>query len=404
MDYLSPFLEQMSQGVQVAQRLRQTAQDQQELAEKKRQFDIDNELRQRQQAQQQQQQGLASRLNLARSGATPVNNGTFGGEMETPTAPLPSLGPDNTLTQTALPNATAPTQVPVGPQDNTVAYGGQQYRIPSQQEQDDRSLRKQELAEETKRRVANEDNVPLGDDLAEAAGLPPGTKVPRQQYGSLTRLYGQLHKPTTEKPPKTTVTLTDQDSKLLGMPAGTEVPIDEYRARTTMFSDNARATKADREAQPKPPTRQQYQSIEQRKQDALAKSADEFRKDVDKARLAPGQYDQDALESAKQAHLDRQRAAQSSYEQEVGALTGNDVAHNDWADSQTSGKPSNAPNATVKQGQTQQAAPAAAAKPQASGKPKAASYNDVVDYATKKIIKVVDAVKEFQKFGYTINP
>lgn len=291
MDYLGPYLQSLSEGTQVVQQLRTAALQQQELEERKRQFNIEQGLRQQEFQKNSSRQDLSSRLELASHGAQPIDNGTFGANMSVPQAPMltggapggsmpeggmpafppaPPVGPqDNTIPQppplsggampqfTQQPNATMPTRVPVGPQDNTVSYGGNAYRIPSQQENDAR-----ELSNRMNQARALGTFVPLPQPLADSL-YPNGNGPSEVNSGVLSGLQNTYrdvndrkdasqarldaaNRPPATKAPEDVITLNKGDAALLGIPEGTQMPIKEYDARRGMYAAQSRAQRADR--------------------------------------------------------------------------------------------------------------------------------------------------------------
>jgi len=369
MDYLSPYLESLGQGVQVVQQLRQAAQQQQELAERKRQFDAEMALRQTQNTQGQAHQQLADKLNLLTSGAQPVSQGSLGPET---TQTQPMAGPPVSLVPGGPSYQPATTaRAPVDPGRVVAAPGSsQQYYVPTQQETAERELGDKVKQARAIRAVTEEGYPSVEGDLAEAAGLAPGTKVAPAAYSAIARLSAAMNKPQPEKAPKTTVTLTDKDAKLIGMNAGTEVPIDEYKARTQMVAEDLRAQQqASRDAKSgaaKAPSPTQMRVVRSKFDDTLASSKKQLDKD-----LKDGTLDASGVRDAYTAHVGRMQEAQKAYESELGTL-GLDVGHNDWADREMQRFEEQAAAQQKTQQQQQQAkgkatpaaTPAAAAKPQ----------------------------------------
>jgi hypothetical protein len=192
--YLQPFFDTLSQGVQVAEHLRQAALQQQQLDQARQAQEAAQAQRQQEIEQRNRQLDLSSQLqqaNLIERGARPAQNGRVSMPMSTPTDTggivpgAPAFAPSGA------------TSVPVD-QGRTIAIGGQQYEIPNADELNQRNL-SERLAQ------YNIGKVPLSEEGSKALGgvLPPGTLVDPEHMagaGSMMRAYGALNRPTAERP------------------------------------------------------------------------------------------------------------------------------------------------------------------------------------------------------------
>lgn len=82
----------------------------------------------------------------------------------------------------------------------------------------------------------------------------------------------------------------------------------------------------DAEAKPKPPSGAQLRQVEKTKADRIIKAKQDYRKAL--AEALPGDDTSTATENYREALQD----AQNEYESSLGALTGNAIPHNSWAD------------------------------------------------------------------------
>lgn len=182
--YLQPFFDTLSQGVQVAEHLRQAAQQQQALDEAKRSHMAEEQFQQ----QQLQSQNQGRQISLLESGAHPVDGeGNISGmPMQ---VPQNSIGADGTPTYTM--QQAPPVSVPANP-GRTVGVNGQQYEVPTQQELAQTNLQNQ-LA--LKGGLQDVDRIPISDDTADKLGVPHGTKLSPEHLAGVGALAHWLNPP-----------------------------------------------------------------------------------------------------------------------------------------------------------------------------------------------------------------
>lgn len=244
--YLQPFFDSLSQGVQVANSLRQAAQQQQ-------QFDRDMKLREGQQALNQQQQYY----NAVQSGATPVDkNGNVGSvpaQTATPTFGAPStidtstgapaapqtatpampwasngapsplantgqsyqspwdVAPSQQATYSPAPPPLTPPSLPYASVSNdglaagtvpgqtngiqadparVAQAGGQTVQVPSWADQLKRTSDQWNAQQYPA--AAPDDSVAIGPELEKATGFPAGTTWSKSHMGQLAQLIGKM--------------------------------------------------------------------------------------------------------------------------------------------------------------------------------------------------------------------
>lgn len=308
MDYLSPYLNELGQGVQVVGALRSAADQQQRMAEQKRQFDIENALRQKEFDANQANRAFSQRLGLLSGGAQPVVGDLQGS---------PEVMRPGTVAGSNL-SLTAPAPVDAG---RVVGSGGSQYYVPTPEETSQRDLEATVNRARALRGVQEEGYPQLLGPLAQAAGLPEGTRLPPAAFGAITRMFGQISKQPKEAAPKQPgYWATNQENGAVSY----VTPGENGKLNVTSTGPGVGKTRAPASDQQKPPTRQQFAAIGQRKDKAIADSIKAYQKEKSDVTLEPGE--------AAQNHIARLRQAQQAYEDEVGTLTGNPVGHNDWAD------------------------------------------------------------------------
>jgi hypothetical protein len=167
--YLQPFFDTLTQGVQVAQHLRQAALQQQELEQARRAQEAAEAQRQQEIDQRNRQLDLNSRLqqaSLIESGARPVNSsGQVSVPMETPNPMAGILPGESAFTPAGTTSVAADT-------GRVIPVNGQSYEIPNADELRQRSLQ-QRLDE------YNIGKAPLSEEGSRAIGgiLPPGTML-----------------------------------------------------------------------------------------------------------------------------------------------------------------------------------------------------------------------------------
>jgi hypothetical protein len=322
---IAGLLSGLPQGAEFVRNLRAAADQQAELAERKRQFDIEQGMRQAAADREAQQRGLENTLQLSDRGAVPVDaSGRYNS----------TVYPD---ASTGIPPFSM--SAPVGPNDNVVRAPGssQRYRIPTRQEAADA-----DLADKVKQAKAVENakqfNLTLPGPLGEILGLPHGSTVTVEHapgadfYTSAAgRVIDQQNADTRENaPPKTAkaeadVELTPAEQKQFGTTEKT-LPLSVYKAKSEHYERvNGRAKAGDGEQ--KPPSAAQLRQVRSKFDSTLADSKKQLEKD-----LKDGWLSSEGVRQAYIDHVSRMQEAQRAYESELSTLLGKDVGHNDWAD------------------------------------------------------------------------
>ncbi len=306
-DYLSPFLQALTQGTEMVARLRQAADQQQQLAEKQRQFDLDQQLRNREFDQKQAQNDFTNRMALNQAGAQPVQNGRY--TMPSPVGPG-VIGP--------VPDGS----IPVAQTDQTVPWGGQQYRLPSPEEQLARK------AEEAKTLAnAKSFQFSLPDAFADALGHPRGTTVTIEHPPTLGELAQMTNAAAPPAPPKK----ANKQVSYRADDRGTVTPLifDPETGTTTPGKriagiDKTKAAADGGAGAGKPATRAEFERVTAARDADLSKSEAQLRKDLadPMAKTAQG------VHAAYLAHAQRRADAQKKYEDSIAELTGHPVPHN----------------------------------------------------------------------------
>lgn len=168
--YMQPFFDTLSQGVQVAQSLRQSALQQQELDLQRQRQAADQDLRQQEQNRLDQQTGLAANLDKAKligSGAKPVD--------DQGNVPYATPAPQNDMSaspgQRFTLNGTANTQLPADA-GRTMNVAGSNLEVPGIQD-----LLNQDLAKKKADNAVGK--VPLTKEGSDMIGgmFPEGTQI-----------------------------------------------------------------------------------------------------------------------------------------------------------------------------------------------------------------------------------
>lgn len=198
--YLQPFFDSLSQGVQVAQHLNQAAIQHQQLQEAQREFNA-------RQALQQQEFGLSSQLdkaNLVGQGATPVDSS---GNVNAP-APQPVQTTNAAgVPSTTLANTGQSAAVPADASKPTVSVGGSTLEVPTLQDKLQQQISSQQQVEAATYPTAKQ---VFGDLLPN--GADPNLRFPINQAGSVLagRAYGQAVRGEQQQPQDPTKTITKQ--------------------------------------------------------------------------------------------------------------------------------------------------------------------------------------------------
>lgn len=416
------FVSGLPEGAAFVRNLRAAAAQQDELAERKRQFDIEQGMRQRQQDRESQQRGFENQVQLSDRGAQPV-----GGD-DTYSMPL-----GNNPNGLPLGNAS----VGVEPSDNVVTPPGstQKYRIPSRQEAADADLF----------------NLTLPGPLAEILGLPHGSTVrvkhapTADDYARMGDVVNQKQNADTKQnaPPKAEKTepmidLTPAEKKQFGV-SKDQIPQSEYKIRSENYervngrpksgngSEKESAVQGrfdQRELDSAWKTHESLQHKEKAawlKSDAYKDALTTIDKDGKKAWIENGDdvsdpekdgktypmsdglrkmflkksddaYQQ-AMQYQEQARSIRRNFKLGEFAQQPGGKTG---ASNPAG--QPGGQQTGAP------GGGRGGSPSGRGNTQSGGStaPKSATTDQIRAYAQKKGVSVSQAVKEFQSAGYKV--
>jgi hypothetical protein len=187
--YMQPFFDSLSQGVQVAQHLTQAALQMRELQQQREAEQARQQLAQ-QEFQAQQQQRLGQALT---NGAQPVRpDGTAGPGAPRATQTM-TPGDPNTAQPVTTFDQSNMQQFQADPA-RTYTVAGQQLQAPTIQEQLDRQIA-------SKKALEDADRIPVSDKLADAAGLPRGTKVSPEHLAGLGAMAHWLNPPQQDNSP-----------------------------------------------------------------------------------------------------------------------------------------------------------------------------------------------------------
>jgi len=203
-----PYFDTLSQGVQIAGSLRQAAMQQQQLQQAHDEFQQQQALKQ-QEFQANQQQSLAARLAagykpidasgnvnvaapVAQSSLTPSPSASPFAPQPGGAAPLPTGA--NSMTPSLNFGTGATANVAADPGRGSVSIGGQQLQVPTQAEQTQNAVNRQTALEQA-------DRIPINDKLADAIGLPHGTKVPPEHLGGFGMLAHWMNPPQQDNTP-----------------------------------------------------------------------------------------------------------------------------------------------------------------------------------------------------------
>jgi hypothetical protein len=363
-DYLSPFLQAVAQGTEMVSRLRQAADQQADLAQRQRQADIDAQLRRKEIEQRGAQNDFQNRMQLAQSGAQPVTNGTY------PVAnpPVPgAIGP-------AIP---AQGRVPIANADTVIPYNGQQYRLPTPEEDLNRKV------DEAKALAgAKSFQFQLPDAFADALGHPRGTQITIQHppsLGELAQMTNASAPPAPEKKPNPQVSYQVDDrgnvTPLIFDPGTGKVTRGERLGALGKTKQDA-ANGADGQ---KPATRAELEKVVRTRDADLSKSEEQLRKE-----LADGTMTPFGVNQAYLAHAQRRAAAQKKYEDSIAALVGHPVAHNDVFDREVAAILAHPSAKTWKEATSQEQQPSAQAAPKAPAQARPSyKVGDLVTYQGK---------------------
>jgi hypothetical protein len=186
-EYMQPFFDSLSQGVQVAQHLTQAALQMRELQQQRAAEQARQQLAQ-QEFQAQQQQSLGQAL---AGGAQPVRNGNVSIPAPTPQVNAPTLQSTGGMSLDF--KNTTPADVPADP-SRTYTVAGQTLQAPSLQDQLDRTIANKKALEDA-------DRIAISDKLADAAGLPRGSKVSPEHLAGLGAMAHWLNPPQQDNSP-----------------------------------------------------------------------------------------------------------------------------------------------------------------------------------------------------------
>jgi hypothetical protein len=362
-DYLSPFLQALAQGTEMVGRLRQAADQQADLAQRQRQADIDAQLRRQEIEQRGAQNDFQNRMQLAQSGAQPVTSGTY------PVANPPVPGAIG-------PGIPAQGRVPVADGDPIVAYNGQQYRLPTPEEDLSRKV------DEAKALAgAKSFQFQLPDAFADALGHPRGTQITIEHppsLGELAQMTNASAAPAPAKKPNPQVSYQVDDrgnvTPLIFDPGTGKVTRGERLVAVGKTKEAANGADSQ-----KPATRAELEKVVRARDTDLSDSEEQLRKE-----LADGVLTPLGVNRAYLAHAQRRAAAQKKYEDSIAALVGHPVAHNDVFDREVAAILAHPSAKTWKEatGQEQQPSAQAAPNAQAQARP---SYKvgDLVTYQGK---------------------
>jgi hypothetical protein len=185
-EYMQPFFDTLTQGVQVAQHLTNAALQMRQLEQEKQAQQQRQQLAQ-QEFDAQQQQSLGQQLT---AGATPVRpDGTAGAGVPRPTTTTdPGTGQISTTF-----DQNNRQYFPADP-SRTFTVAGHTLQAPTIQDQLDRQVAGKKALEDA-------DRIPISDKLANAVGVPSGTKLSPEHMAGFGALARWLNPPPQDNSP-----------------------------------------------------------------------------------------------------------------------------------------------------------------------------------------------------------
>lgn len=360
LSYLQPYFEALNAVPHLLNQQQQASDQQDQLAESKRHDIADEQIAGRHAdvaegaaALAKQNQDLQNALTIRNNGFKPLTTGDDGQLYD------PSAG------GAPMPGAVGVTQGMGTPVTSGVAnVGGQNYQIPTWEEQHARTLQQGIDDHQAENAAAlNSRGWQIPDEMADTLGITKGSKVLPEHVGALVQLHNTVSPPDKQFAPvadKPTVKLTAQDAKLMGVPAGTEMPLEEYKARTAS-GEALRARRGDGGAanpDDKPLTTAQRINVTRQYAEAQWQSGIQLQKDREAAQKtymasvkADPASEADAakqrvadLKSAAAAHKGRLQQAVGTYETQS-----RQQSHDPWADNMSTEVPTEGATAPVKQ-------------------------------------------------------
>lgn len=194
----------------------------------------------------------------------------------------------------------------------------------------DKAAREDKLAplkeEEQRSKTAKETTAAAAQELSNAASQPEWDAA-LKKYPTAIGTFGPMYSQSAQKKAKN-LAMTAYQQGELGTAAqraeDAQTRIDQAQQRIDQGWERLNKSGAE-----KPATKGQFATVEGKKQKSIADSKKQLDKELGLARAG---QDAEAEDEAWKNHIERLQDAQTGYEQELSALSGNSVDHNPWAD------------------------------------------------------------------------